>query len=659
MKNLIFKIVFTACLLGLALLYSCSEEIQEFSLIETIPCENTNVVADPTIISDFECQNNYELPDVEQILNPSRSGLNTSSFVGKYTDPTGPWDALIIDFGQDIDLSIYNTFSIKVQTNVAGPLIAKLEGGSSVPVERMLDIRAGDWMEYTFDFSDQLSQSHQKLVLFFNAANETNGSDVYHIDDLKFLETSDPCLGITPDITVAINDFDCHQALEIPEVVVVPTPNKSDVNNSKFAGQYVDEPGPWDAIIIENPNAFDLSTQNVFSIKVLAPVAGILKVKLEGGTAAPVEKDAQISTLNQWVEYTYDFSEQANTDHTKLVLFVNAGVEAGENDIYYIDELKFVELSDPCLGVVQDNSIINDFDCQQNTSIPGFINVEIVENPRIGENNSSTQVLRVTDDGTAPWDALVLERAEAFDLSTNNQFRIKVLSDRSAPMLAKLEGGSSAPKEVWGDLLQGDNWMEYQFDFSDQAEANHTKLVLFFNGGQDNGTPTDIYHIDDLIWAPYDPCFGTMEVEGIVNDFECQMNYAVTCCISTMIIDNPNPTADNESERVLEVTDDGTAPWDALVFENSSDIDLANRNQLKIKIWSTQAVPLLAKLEGGASTPVEVWGQIDEVDAWKTYTFDFSAQASESHRKIVFFFNGGQENGSPMDIYYIDDLLWE
>ena len=146
---------------------------------------------------------------------------------------------------------------------------------------------------------------------------------------------------------------------------------------------------------------------------------------------------------------------------------------------------------------------------------------------------------------------------------------------------------------------------------------------------------------------------------SIVNDFECQQNYDVVCCIDTVIIDNPDVSGSNTSSSVLEVTDNGTDAWDALVFDYGDVIDLSVKNQLKIKILSTGTVPLLAKLEGGTSGAKEVWGNIDTANAWTEYTFDFSDQAAENHQKIVLFFNGGQTDGTAADIYYIDDIKWE
>ena len=655
-----FKFKPTNLLLVMLLIISMAscDENTFFPLIESIPCE-TPETADPSIINDFECQDNLLLPEVEAVLNPDESGANTSRFVGKYTDPTGAWDALIIDFGAPINLSSKNTFKIKVKTTVAGTLKAKLEGGTSGGIEVDATIsNTANWVEYSFDFSNQFNQNHQKLVLFFNAGVDVSGSDIYYIDDLRWDTSTDPCVGVEENLTI-INDFDCQKNQDIPEVELIATPNKNAINGSKFAGKYVDETGAWDAVIVDFGAPINLTTHNVFKIKVLAPVAGVLKAKLEGGTSGGIEVDANITTTGEWKEYSFDFSSQANENHQKLVLFFNAGVDTDGTQVYFMDDLKFAEVSDPCNGVIKDPSIINDFNCQQNSTIPGFLVTSIEENPDPSGANISDSVLKVTDNGTEPWDALIFDFGGPIDLTTTNYLRIKILASRAVPLLAKLEGGTSPGKEVWGAITVVGEWAEYVFDFSDQASANHNKVVFFFNGNQNDGTATDVYYIDDIRFAEFDPCAGVIPDLSIVNNFECQQNYEPVCCIPFEIIANPTKAGINTSDAVLKVTDNGTEPWDALVFDLGAVINLSTKNKLKIKIWSSKAVPLLAKLEGGTSGPKEVWGDITTANAWTEYTFDFSDQAAANHKKIVLFFNGNQTDGTAADIYYIDDLKWE
>ena len=331
----------------------------------------------------------------------------------------------------------------------------------------------------------------------------------------------------------------------------------------------------------------------------------------------------------------------------------------GVSDVYYIDDLKFEELLDPCAGVVDDLSILNDFDCQQNSTIPGYIGNEIVANPNKGGINSSNNVLQVTDDGANAWDALIFDYGSTIDLTTKNYLKLKVLTTKAAPLLAKLEGGTSGAKEVWGSISTVNEWTEYIFDFTDQANENHTKVVLFFNGGASDGTASDIYFIDDIKFGEFNPCDGVAIDNNIVNDAECQQNYAIAGNALSKVVDNTNKSGVNISKSVLEITDNGTDAWDHLLFDFGAAIDLSSKNVLKIKVLSTKSVPLLAKLEGGTSGAKEIWGAIDTVDAWTEYTFDFSDQSAENHQKIVFFFNGGASDGTASDIYYIDDIKWE
>lgn len=649
---------FLLVILAVLSITSCDDETPFYPLIESIPCEYP-VAADPNIINDFQCQDNMVLPDVEAVLNPYEAGLNTSRFVGKFIDPAGAWEALIIDYGTALDLSTYNVFKIKVKTEVAGTFMAKLEGGTSAGKEVNATIsNTQDWVEYTFDFSDQFNQNHQKLVLFFNAGVDTDGTQVYYIDDLKFVSSVDPCAGVAPDLSI-INDFDCQQNQEIPEVEIVATPFKNDVNSSKFSGKYIDETGEWDTVIVDFGAPIDLSVKNVFKIKVHAPVTGRLLAKLEGGSSGGIEKDVQITTTGEWKEYSFDFSSEATNNHQKLVLFFNAGVETDGSHVYYIDGLKFAELSDACSGVTPDFSIINDFNCQQNSTIPGYIPNTIVENPNKSGINTSDAVLEVLDNGTEAWDSLLFDLGRPMDLSTKNYLKIKILSSRAVPLLAKLEGGTSPGKEVWGAIDTTGEWTEYTFDFSDQAAENHEKLVLFFNGNQTDGTASDKYYIDDVRFAEFDPCAGVAKISTIVNDFECQQNYAVVCCIVSEIVTNPSKTGVNTSDSVLKVIDNGTEPFDALVLDLGAKIDLSTKNKLKIKVLSTKAVPFMAKLEGGTSPVKEIMGAITTANAWTEYTFDFSDQAAANHTKIVFFFNVDQNDGTAADIYYIDDLKWE
>ncbi len=85
----------------------------------------------------------------------------------------------------------------------------------------------------------------------------------------------------------------------------------------------------------------------------------------------------------------------------------------------------------------------------------------------------------------------------------------------------------------------------------DLPRENHQKVVFFFNGGQGDGTATDIYFIDDVIFDVFDPCSGIPINNSIVNDFECQQNYTIGLNPSVIsVIENIDTSGLNTSDFV-------------------------------------------------------------------------------------------------------------
>lgn len=655
-------------LLLLLLFASCEEEIAQFETITYVPCEDESVIKDNNIISDFECQANVELTGVEQVRNTAETQINKSKFVGKTIDAPGAWDALIIDYGSPIDLSTHGVFKMKVRTEVTGNLLVKLEGGTSTPIEKSNTV-VGDngWKEYEFNFSSQVDENHTKLVIFFNAGVENGGTDVYYIDDLFWDKSIDPCEGVSPDTSI-ISDFECQQNFFLggdptqTAAPIVDNPDKSGINESEFVGEYIDDgTNAWDNLIIDLGAPIDLSSDSQLKIKIHSSKAVPLLAKLEGGTA--MEIWGSIDEVGKWIEYTFDFRAAAGNGNTKVVLFFNgAQTDGTSEDVYYIDDIKFTEWIDPCLSIPTDLSIISDFECQQNYHLgndPDVSSAPVVANPNKSGENTSDFVGEFTDDGSNAWDNLFIDFGGEIDLSTNSQLNIKVHSDRAVPLLAKLEGGTAM--EIWGSIDVTGDWKNYSFDFSAAAGNGNTKVVLFFNGGQSDGTATDIYYIDDFKFLPMDcgaiveDCTGVTPDLNIVNDFDCQKNQDIEA--TAPVVDNPMVSCENRSSNVGKFTDDGGNAWDNLIIDFGAPIDLSTNNQLKFKVLSSRAVPILAKLEGG--TQVEFFGNITIVDKWVEYAFDFSGSNGDNNTKLVLFFNAGETDGTSEDIYYLDDIRFE
>ncbi|RMB59406.1 T9SS C-terminal target domain-containing protein [Dokdonia sinensis] len=620
------------------------------------------------LLTDFECGTpSHPFSGgvvVNNVPNPFSGGINTSANVGEATDNgTEPFDAIIVDYGAPIDLMTNPIFHIKVYTELTTPIpfVAKVEGGTT-PLEIMTNIDVSDqWLEYTFDFSSVADSGNTTLVIFFNF-NESDGSitDTYYIDDIFFAPAEEDTMCVDP----ILSDFEC----DLPShpfsggVVVnnVPNPFSGGINVSANVGEATDNgTEPFDAIIVDYGAPIDLMTNPIFHIKVYTelttPIPFVAKV--EGGTT-PLEIMTNIDVSDQWVEYTFDFSSVADSGNTTLVIFFNFNESDGSvTDTYYIDDLFFAPADTMCV-----DPILSDFECDlPSHPFSGGVVVNNVPNPFSGGINVSANVGEATDNGTEPFDAIIVDYGAPIDLMTNPIFHIKVYTELTTPIpfVAKVEGGT-APLEIMTNLDVSDQWVEYTFDFSSVADSGNTTLVIFFNFNESDGSVTDTYYIDDLFFAPAEEEEGTMCADPVLSDFECDLpSHPFSGGVVVNNIANPFVGGFNTSANVGEAIDDGTEPLDAIIVDYGAPIDLLTNPIFHIKVYKTITgpIPLVAKVEGG-TTPLEIMTVMDVSDQWVEYTFNFSSVADSGNTTLVIFFNFNESDGSVNDTYYIDDLFF-
>ncbi len=288
-----------------------------------------------------------------------------------------------------------------------------------------------------------------------------------------------------------ITNFECgdsSQTLLGNGVESVANDFQSGINKSANIGEYTDDgTNGWDNLLIDFESEIDLSSNPFLSFKLYSPASIQVLAKLEGGTT--IELWSDFSLENTWEEFNFDFSDAVGNGNTKLVLFFNAAQESGtSSDLYYVDDIRFTNSSN-------NFPIISDFE-SLNPSVPFYGNIQSVSNPFYNGINTSTNVGEYIDDGTNGWDNLLIDFDSEIDLSSNPYFSFKFYSSSSVQVLAKLEGGIEA--EVWSDFSAENTWEEFNFDFTSSVSNGNTKLSIFFNAGQESGTLTDVYYIDDV-----------------------------------------------------------------------------------------------------------------------------------------------------------------
>lgn len=147
--------------------------------------------------------------------------------------------------------------------------------------------------------------------------------------------------------------------------------------------------------------------------------------------------------------------------------------------------------------------VLDDFECLRNTTYGAGADILFVveqdpANPADEFEKRGVYYDRAHD----PWAALCasLEDPESlFSLDSISEFRFQLLSNTSAPVLVKLEGGTSPAYETWLSYETPGEWTNMTADFSSQAGANHTRVCIFPNGGEDTDEDQPFY-LDNLVW---------------------------------------------------------------------------------------------------------------------------------------------------------------
>ena len=640
------------------------------------PCAGT--VPDPTIIDDFECQRNatYAVPgfnDIRAVDNPDPSGINTSDRVGEYTDREGGFHAMVISYNSPIDLSTNNYICMKVWAPVAGNLLFKLEGVSPAVETPVAIDETNTWVEACVDFSAAAGASYTRLVFFFNAGVADADGDIYYIDDI----TRTP-----PPAAEALEDFEDGANLTWEPLNndnaqhgtfngVIDNPDQTEPNTSTRVGSYTRGMSNFSTLTAALPNGIDLSGNPQLNLDVWAP-AGATNVTLQLQSPSEGSKsvDAALAGTESWQTLSFNFAEfDGITDFDRVnILFAPQTMGTGT---YYFDNLsQGVSTVDPCADVEPDPSVLDDFECQRNvTYTVGADQLTAIDNPDVTNANSSTKVGEFRD-GPGAFEALVIDFGGPVDLSVNNQLSVQVWSPAIVPLLFKWEGGSGPVVEEFVDVAATNEWVTYNIDFSDLADTDFTRLVLFFNAGNETAGD-ELYYFDNLQLnrAPYrNDCVANFESpELTISNWRYFANGALEGN-AFIISDNPAPTDLNPSAKVgtFEEANDG-AQFAGMFGDPAAPIVMAaGEKTMSMKIWMPVAGDVVFKLErglDGAPGSGDIFAAYTTPGEWQELTWDFSMTAGGApipdgaqYERITLIPNFGvipEENLT----HYFDDIV--
>ena len=625
------------------------------------------LTAQTVVLEDFEGDSGITWEAVNGtyngvVTNPEDStGANPSANVGSYTKSgENAFSLFVGNFSDSLDLTTNNRFTIQVNAEAATSFIMKLEGAGTAAVEMTKNIATPNvWRTYTFDFSNAAATFRAgRVVLFFDPGVEAS-TDTYLFDNLT-VSPAGPCAGTVADATI-IDDFECQRnaTYGVPgfaDITVIANPDKSGINTSDSVGQYTDREGAFHALVIDYNAALDLSVNNRICLKVWAPVAGDLLVKLQGGSSPAVERRVAITETETWVESCVDFSDQAGANHEQLVLFFNVGVADAAGDVYYIDDI--TRTPAPAAEAIEDfegGAKLGWAPLNGNTGLNGIFSV--IDNPDTEGNTSATVGSYIR--GTSMFSTLSTALPDGIDLSGDPQLNLDVWAPAAnTTVTLQLVSAGDGPKSVEATTGEAMSWTTLSFNFEEFEDVTDFQQINLLFAPSTSGTGT--YYFDNLTQgqSTVGACVDVVPDPSILDDFECQRNVKYgTGANQLSVVDNPDggTMSPNTSSRVGEFVDRAGAADSLVIDFDSVGLDLSLRNQFAATIWSSAAGQLLFRLEGGTGAAVERTVEIDTTEAWSTYTADFSAAADGNYSRIIIVFGIGATTTADAT-FYIDDI---
>ena len=119
------------------------------------------------------------------------------------------------------------------------------------------------------------------------------------------------------------------------------------------------------------------------------------------------------------------------------------------------------------------------------------------------------------------------------------------------------------------------------------------------------------------------------------------------------VVDNPQLSGINATaSKVGALTNSGNQ-WEGCYTDLDSPLNLANGNKVKFKLYSTSAVPVLLKLEGGLNSAAPVEIAVNHTGSgWEELEFTFNS--TNQYERFTLFVDGP---GNTSGTFYIDDVL--
>ena len=122
------------------------------------------------------------------------------------------------------------------------------------------------------------------------------------------------------------------------------------------------------------------------------------------------------------------------------------------------------------------------------------------------------------------------------------------------------------------------------------------------------------------------------------------------------VIDNPQVSGINTSDKVAQIVRDGGAIWSGSKIILDANLNFTTMNGISMKVYSTAPIGTVVKfkLEGTGTIERDVVTTV--ANEWETLTWDFTGAPSDFNELVFMFDFGNVGNGSASSTFLFDDI---
>lgn len=434
---------------------------------------------------------------------------------------------------------------------------------------------------------------------------------------------------------------------------VIDNPDASGINTSDKVGSMVKGVGQdFGGTTLALAGPIDFGTNNAFTMKVWSNAVGQrVLFKLEG--TSPVEIFAETTVANTWEELTFPAAGLSALEFGAITIIYRLGeVGDGSADFtMYFDDIELTTTAAMGVGVPIDfestslTYTFNDF--------AGGVG-SVIANPALGGINTSANVAQVIKFAGEVFGGTTIPLGQPIDFGSNNGIKMKVFANRvDAPVLFKLEGPT--PAEVSMNTTVANAWEELEFNFSGLTGGVYTGITIIY----DLGTVGDGSADFTLLFDDIDYTTVSGPVVALPVDFEStELTYSFADFGGGVasVIDNPNPTGVNTSNKVGSMVKNAGEVFGGSTLPLGEAVDFGTATAITMKTHANRVgAPVLLKLEGPA--PVEVSMNTTVANEWEELTFDFAGLTGGTYTGVTIIYDlGVVGDGTDNFTMFFDDI---